>query len=474
MISLGQRGGPNIAFDLPTQCGYDSDDCMAHGEVGKTGVAVDTLRDWEFMYDAFTGDNDLDKIASNWTINAPCNIILAMHITLAEKRSIPQSKLRGTPQNNILKEFVARGTYIFPPKQSMRMVRDTIVYCTKNIPLMNTISIYAYHMREAGASAVQGLAFTLSHAIAYAQLGIGAGLDVDDILPRFSFLSNSGSMDVFREIALARAGRRMWAKIAREKLGAKKPRSWLMHGAGGAHQGYHTATAQRPLNNLTRSVIGGVTSALSGGAGQCDPPFDEALGLGWSLEARQLALDATRIINYEAGLRKVLDPWAGSYFMEALTDQIETEAWTLINKIDALGGAVAAIENGFMQEEVARSAYEYQRQIETGERMVVGVNSFTGKNELDVTVNKVVPHPYDPEKRADAERRQLANLAKVKRERDNHEVELTLKQLEDAAQDESVNLIPLFIEAVKSYASIGEICRTLRKVFGEYSEYGTI
>lgn len=474
MASLGQRGGPNLAFDLPTQCGYDSDDSMARGEVGRTGVAVDTLRDWEVIYEAFTDDSDLDKIASNWTINAPCNIILAMHIALAEKRGIPQSKLRGTPQNNILKEFVARGTYIFPPKPSMRMIRDTILYCSQNIPLMNTISIYAYHMREAGATAVQGLAFTLSHAIAYTQLGIEAGLDVDDFLPRFSFLSNSGSMDFFGEIALARAGRRMWAKIARGRLGAKKPRSWLMRGAGGAHQGYYSATAQRPLNNLTRSVIGGIASALSGGAGQCDPPFDEALGLGWSLEARQLALDAARIINCEARLRDVIDPLAGSYYVEALTEQIEAEAWALIDKIDAMGGAVAAVENGFMDHEIARSAYEFQRQVEAGERCIVGVNRFIGEHEFDVTVNTTVSHPYDPSKRVDAEQRQLANLAKVKRERDNHEVKLTLKRLEEAAQDESVNLIPLLVNAVKAYATIGEICGTLRKVFGEYRLYVSI
>ncbi len=265
MAAIGRPGGPNIAFDLPTQIGYDSDNPLVRGEVGKVGVSVDTLREIEVIYEAFVGDRELDKIASNWTINAPVNIMLAMYIALAEKRGIPLEKLRGTPQNDILKEFVARGTYIFPIKPSMRMTRDTITYCTEHMPLLNTISICGYHMREAGATAAQVIAFTFSNAIAYVQLGIDAGLDVDAFVPRFSFLNFGGSMELFREVALQRAARRMWARIMKERFGAKNPRSWILRPVGWARSGEFVKTRQRPLNNLTRHVIGGVADALSGG-----------------------------------------------------------------------------------------------------------------------------------------------------------------------------------------------------------------
>jgi len=478
MQSRGRRGGPNIAFDLPTQCGYDSDEPVSRGEVGKVGVAVDTLRDFEIIYEAFTGDNDLDKIASNWTINAPANIILAMYIALAKKRGIPQEKLRGTPQNDILKEFIARGTYIFPPKPSMRMVRDTITYCHEHMPLMNAISICMYHIREAGATAAQSLGFCFSNAIAYVQLGMDAGLTVDDFIPCFTWLpQESGSMDILKEIARARVARRMWAKIMRERFGAKDPRNWRGRGLGNANIGSYDRTVRRPLNNLTRIVLGFVASALSGG----DPftgappggfPYDEPLGLGHSLEAVQLNVDADRIIRYEAKLREVIDPWVGSYYMESLTNQIEEEAWQIINKIDAMGGAVAAIEEGYMQREIARSAYERQRRIEGGEEVIVGVNEFLGESELEVDITRVIPHPYDPVKRAEAEEKQKTNLTRVKGERDNQAVQVTLKRLAEAAQDKSLNLIPPTLETVEAYASIGEICHILREVFGEYQAYG--
>ena len=469
--SSGRVGGPNIAFDLPTQCGYDSDSPMARGEVGKVGVAVDTLRDFEVIYENFVGNNDLDRIASNFTINAPCNIILAMYIALAEKREIPPAKLRGTPQNDILKEFVARGTYIFPPRPSMRMIRDTITYCTEHLPLMNTISICGYHMREAGATGPQVLAYTFSNAIAYVQLAIDAGLDVDVFLPRFTFLNFGGSMELFKEIAVNRAGRRMWAKIVRERFGSKNPRCWILRQVAAGGSGEATKTVQRPLNNFTRAVLGGVASALSGGVPFTGFPYDEPLGLGHSLEGWQLNIDAMRIMTLEAKLCEVTDPLAGSYYVESLTDQVEEEAWREIEKIDAMGGAAAAIEKGYMQREITKSAYQFQRALETGERVIVGVNQFTGEQELEVLPSRLVEHPYDPQKRAAAEEKQIAKLAGVKRERDNESVQACLNRLDEAARDEEVNLIPPILEAVKAYATLGEMCRVLRGVFGEYQAY---
>jgi methylmalonyl-CoA mutase N-terminal domain len=474
MQGRGREAGPNIAFDLPTQCGYDSDHPMARGEVGRTGVAIDTLRDFEVLYEAFTGDRDLDRIASDWTINAPTNIILAMYAALAKKRGIPLDKLRGTPQNDILKEFMARGAYIFPPKPSMRMVRDSITYCTENMPLMNTISICSNHIQQAGATYPQRLAFYFADAIAYVQLGIDAGLDVDTFLPRFTFLGYGGSMELLKEIALWRAGRRMWAKIVKDRFKAKDVRCYRMRTPGVGMSGYDSMTKQRPLNNLVRGVFAGIAAALAGYPPSCEPPYDEALGLGWSIEAMQLARDAARVIQYEGKLTEVLDPLAGSYYVESLTDQFEEEAWNIIDKIDAMGGVVAAIENGYMQRELARSAYQRQKEIETGERVVVGINAFVGESELEVTTNRLVPHPYDPERRAEAEERQIANLTQVKRERDNQKVEAALKRLGEAAQDEKVNLIPSIMESVEAYATVGEICDALRGVLGEYIEYGTL
>ncbi|MFC2042318.1 methylmalonyl-CoA mutase [Chloroflexota bacterium] len=471
-IARGRRQGPNQAFDLPTQIGYDSDSSLARGEVGKAGVSIDTLRDMEIIYEAFVGDMDLDKIASNWTINAPANIILAMYIALAEKRGIPQEKLRGTPQNDIFKEFIARGTYIFPVKPSLRMVRDTIVYCHEHMPLMNTISICGNHMREQGATATQTLAFVICNLITYVQVGVDAGLDVDEFVPRFSANHLSGSMEFFKEIALQRATRRLWAKTIKERFGAKNPRTCLYRPSQWARQGDSTCTVQRPLNNFTRAVIGGIAGALSGGNPGVVPPYDEPLGLGWSREALQLNEDARRIIQYEAQLCDVTDPLAGSYYVESLTDEIEREAEGIIARIDAMGGTVAAIENGFMQQEIWRSAYEYQRQVESGERVIVGVNAFTDEHELEVLTNRLVPHPYDPKKRAQAEEKQIANLREVKQNRDNREVKGLLKRLNEAAGDDKVNLIPPILEAVKAYATVGEICDVLRGVFGEYRPSG--
>lgn len=468
MQSLGQRSGPNLAFDLPTQCGYDSDSPQAEGEVGRVGVAVDTLRDMEVIYEAFTGPLDLDRVGSNFTINAPANIILAMYLAIAEKRGIGFDKLRATPQNDILKEFVARGTYIFPPRPSMRMVRDTITFGTKHAPQINVVSIGGYHIREAGATREQDLAFSMAIGMAYLREGVKAGLDIDSFAPKFTFNAFGGSMELLKEVAFQRAVRRMWANILRERFGARNPKSWLLRQPGGAHMGRNNATQQRPLNNLTRAVVGGIAAALAGAPPNCEPPYDEPLGLGWSLEAVQLAEDAARILQYEAKLTEVIDPLAGSYYVEAMTDEIENSAWEIVNYIESLGGAVAAIEAGYLQREVAKSAYERQRAIESGKLALVGVNKFTGDHELEVLTTRLVANPYDPQKRELAEARQKANLAEVKRSRDNREVARVLRELEAAARREEVNLIPLLIQGVKAYATLGEMCGVLRGIFGEY------
>ena len=463
--TLARGGGPNIAFDLPTQLGYDSDHELSEGEVGKVGVAVDTLRDFEVIYEAFTGEMDLDKIASNWTINATTNIILAMYIALADKRGIPREKLRGTPQNDILKEFVARGTQIFPVGPSMRMVRDTITYCTENLPGMNTISICGYHIREAGATRVQAIAFAFANAIAYFNTAIDAGLDIDRFVGKTTFLNFGGGMEVLKEAACRRAARRVWAKIMRDRFGSKNPSHWIYRELGGGLVGFWTCTKQRPLNNLVRVAIGAAFSALIGEPPVCEPPFDEPLGLGHSIEARQLAADAARIIMEECKLADVQDALAGSYYVESLTDRYEKEIFELIQKIDEMGGAVKAVESGWMKDEVMKSAIEYLRGMETGEVIQVGVNKYTEEDEIEVMTPRT--SPYKAERREDAEARQIRNLQKIKKQRDNRRVKACLEKIENAARDEKANLIPLFIDAVKEYATIGEICDVLRGVFGE-------
>jgi methylmalonyl-CoA mutase N-terminal domain/subunit len=353
------------------------------------------------------------------------------------------------------------------------MTRDTIVFCAENAPGINPVSISGYHMREAGASAAQALAFTLSNGIAYFQLGIDAGLEVDKFAGQMTFLSLGGSMDFYREIAVRRAERRMWAKIMKERFEAKNPRSWIQRQPGVLFLAAAT-TAQRPLNNLTRGVVGAMASAMAGFGPLVAPPYDEPLGLGWSLEAQQLSEDAMRVLICEAGITDVLDPFAGSYFMESLTDEVEAEAWEIINKIDEMGGAVAAIEQGYLQREIARSAYEFQRGVEMGEKVIVGVNAFLGENELEVETSRLVAHPYDPKKREEAEQRQLDNLAQVKKERDNEAVKASLERLKEAANDESVNLIPPLMDCARLYASEGEMVNALKEVFGEYEAYGTV
>lgn len=468
MKKLGSRTGPNIAFDLPTQCGYDSDSPLASGEVGKVGVAVDTLRDLEVIFEAFSGENDIDRTASNFTINAPANIIMVMYMALAEKRGISWEKLRATPQNDILKEFVARGTYIFPPRPSMRMFRDSLVFFTKYLPNVNITSIGGYHIREAGATREQDLAFSMAIGAAYLQEGINAGLPVDSFAPRFTFNAFGGSMEFFKEIAFHRAARRMWAKLLKEKFGAQNERSLTLRIPITVYPGNFNCTVQRPLNNLVRSVVGGIAAALAGGPPNCYPPYDEPMGLGWSLEAIQLSEDAARILQHEARLVDVIDPLAGSYYVESLTSQLEEAAWAEFEKIQKMGGAVAAIENGYMQREVARSAYERQKRLEEGKELIVGVNCYTGENELEVTTTRLVAHPYDPKRREEAEEKQIANLKALKEKRDNKEVARLLKELKSAAQKEEENLIPYFLHCVKVYVTLQEMCDVLREVFGEY------
>jgi methylmalonyl-CoA mutase N-terminal domain/subunit len=455
-------------MDLPTQCGYDSDNPLIRGDVGKVGVAIDSLRDMEIIFEAFQGDRDLDKIASNFTINAPANVIIGMFLALAENRGIAWDKLRGTPQNDILKEFVSRGTYIFPPQPSIRMFRDSALFFINHVPKMNITSIGGYHIREAGCTREQDLAFSMAIGMAYLNEGVNAGIDIDELASRFTFNAFGGSMEMLKEVAFQRAARRMWATILKEKFGAKNPKSMIIRQAGGARISNANTTKQRPLNNLTRGVVGGVSSALGGAPPNVYPPFDEPLGLGWSLEAIQLSEDAGRILQYEAKLTEVTDPLAGSYYIEKLTDDIEAAAWSEVEKIEKMGGAVRAIESGYIQREVARSAYEKQKRIETCEDIVVGVNSFTDESDIEVTVDRVVDHPYDPGKREESEARQIEALKQLRKNRDNQTVSRLLKELNTAAKDEQKNLYPVFIECAKAYVTEGEICDVLRDVFGEY------
>lgn len=466
-----RRKGANVAFDLPTQCGYDSDDPMSRGEVGKVGIAVDTFQDFETLYAAFDGVVTLDNMSSNWTINGMANVILAMYIALAESKGIPQHKLRGTPQNDILKETVARGTANFSLDASMRMTGDTIVYVDKYMPQMNALSVAGFHMRDAGATAAQVTAFVYANAIAYVQLGVDAGLDPDEFVPRhFTLLGGGGSMDFFLEIARIRASRRIWPQIMRQRFNSKNPRAWFMRSTDRAMTGNIPTTRQRAINNLVRGVVGGIAAALSGDQPSGGTPFDEPLGLAHSYEAQQLSLDAARILKHEARLGEVLDPLAGSYYVESLTDQLEQEAWEIMKKIDDMGGAVEAVRNGWMEREIARGAYNYQRQVEAGQRVIVGVNKFTGENEIDITPRIIMTasHPYDPQKRAQAEEVQIAKLARIKKERDNDRVKYALRDLREAAKNEKENLIPHLVTTVKTYATWGEIANTLRDVFGDY------
>ncbi len=449
LLAQGQTG-LSVAFDLPTQIGYDADDPMATGEVGKVGVSVSSLRDMEILF----RDIPLDKVSTSMTINAPAAILLAMYIAVAKRQGIDPKWLRGTIQNDILKEYVARGTYIFPPGPSMRLITDVFKYCAKHVPRWNTISISGYHIREAGANAVQEVAFTLANAIAYVQAAIDSGLQVDEFAAQLSFFFAAHNQ-FLEEVAKFRAARRLWAQIMRDRFKAQDPKSWMLR--------FHTQTAgstltaQQPENNIVRVTIQALAAVLGGTQSLHTNSMDEALWLPTEKSVR-IALRTQQIIGYESGVADTVDPLAGSYVIEYLTDEISQRALDYIRKIDAMGGALAAIENGYIQQEIQESAYRYQQAVESKEQIIVGVNAFQIEEQLDLERLKVDPA---------IEAAQRARLAELRAQRDNAKVSELLTRLEHAARG-SENLMPLFIECVENDITLGEICRVLRQVWGEY------
>ena len=455
LLEQGQTG-LSVAFDLPTQIGYDSDDEMAIGEVGKVGVAIDSLEDMETLFHKIP----LDRVSTSMTINSPAAILLAMYIVVAEKQGVPAEKLRGTIQNDILKEYSSRGTYIFPPKPSMRIITDMFSYCTEKVPQWNAISISGYHIREAGSTAVQEVAFTLANGIAYVEAALKAGLDVDAFGPRLSFFFNA-HLDFFEEVAKYRAARRLWARIMKERFKAKNPKSMMIR--------FHTQTAgctltaQQPKNNIVRVAFQALSAVLGGTQSLHTNSMDEALALP-SEEAVQIALRTQQLIAYETGVADTVDPLAGSYYVEALTKEIYERAEAYINKIDEMGGAVAAIEKGYIQREIQDSAYRYQREIEQEERIVVGQNRFQVEEAKPGGLLRV-----DPSVRTS----QIERLKKLRSKRDDERLKKTLSDLKKGAQGKE-NLMPLILEAVKAYATLGDVCDVLRDVFGEYQQVGTL
>ncbi len=445
--------GLSTAFDMPTLYGLDTDDPRAIGEFGKCGVAISSLADMEILFDGIP----VDQITTSMTINSPAAIIWAMYIAAAEKRGIPRARLGGTIQNDILKEYIAQKEFIFPPKPSMRLVVDTMEFGAREMPLWNTISISGYHIREAGATAAQELAFTLADGMEYVRWGLARGMKIDDFAPRLSFFFNAHN-DFFEEIAKYRAARRIWARWMRETMGAQNPRSWLMR--------FHTQTAgvsltaQQPMNNVIRVAIQALAAVLGGTQSLHTNSLDEAWALP-SESAVTIALRTQQIIAHESGVTNTVDPLGGSYFVEALTNRLEREAYAYFDKIEQLGGVLPAIEKGFFQREIAESAARYQAEIEKKERIIVGVNDYVVEEELKVPLLRV--------DEAGAQR-QIARLQRIRRERDNVKVGACLDAIRDAAQRENVNLMPLFIEAVKAYATLGEIMDVLRRVWGEYKE----
>lgn len=449
--------GLSCAFDLPTQIGYDSDHAMAEGEVGKVGVAIDSLADMEILFDSI----DLSKVSTSMTINAPASVLLAMYIAVAEKNGVSADKLRGTIQNDILKEYAARGTYIFPPKPSMRLITNIFEYCSKNVPQWNTISISGYHIREAGSTASQEIAFTIADGIAYCDAAIKAGLNVDDFAGRLSFFWNAHN-NVLEEVAKFRASRRVWAKVMKERFGAKNPKSWMLR--------VHTQTAgsmltaQQPDNNIVRVALQTAAAVMGGTQSLHTNSKDEALALPTEDSVR-IALRTQQIVAYESGLADVVDPLGGSYYVEALTNQIEKEAWEYIGKIDDIGGAVVAIEQGYIQKEIQDSAYKWQMEVEKGDRIIVGVNKF-----------QIEEKPVEGLLRVDASVGELQKkkLADLRAKRDNNAVNNALESLRKACQDDNANLMPYILDAVKTYATLGEICGVMREVFGEYQPHATL
>jgi len=449
LLQQGQTG-LSVAFDFPTQVGYDCDHAMAKGEVGKAGVSVSCLKDMEILFN----DIPLDKVTTSMTINAPALILLAMYLVVGEKQGVPQAKLDGTVQNDILKEYVARGMYIFPPKPSMKLVTDIFEYCSLNMPKWNTISISGYHIREAGATAPQEVAFTLANGIAYVDAAIQGGLNLDDFASRLSFFFAAHN-NFLEETAKFRAARRLWARIMRERFKAKNPAAWQLR--------FHTQTsgvaltAQQPHNNIVRVTLQALAAVLGGTQSLHTNSYDEAYALP-SEEAATIALRTQQIIAYESDVADTVDPLAGSYCIESLTNKMEEEAMKYIDKIDDLGGAIVAIEKGYMQREIVESAYRHQREIENKERVIVGLNQFTTEEETPIKTLRI-----DPE----VEKRQMKRLNVIKKGRNKENLKNVLNQLRHAAEHDK-NLMPVIIRAVKEYATLGEICNVLSEVYGDY------
>jgi len=451
LLEQGQTG-LSVAFDLPTQLGYDADDPLAEGEVGKVGVSISSLDDMRVLFDGIP----LDRVSTSMTINAPAAVILAMYIAVAKEQGVEPKRLRGTVQNDILKEYVARGTYIFPPRPSMRLVTDLFRYCAVEIPKWNTISISGYHIREAGSTAVQEVAFTLANGIAYVQAAVDAGLDVDTFAPRLSFFFNAHN-DFLEEVAKFRAARRLWARIMRERFGAKNPRSWRLRFH--AQTAGSALTAQQPEINVVRVTLQALAAVLGGAQSLHTNSRDEALWLPTE-ESVRIALRTQQIIAHESGVANTVDPLAGSYVVEHLTNEIERQAVAYIEKIDGMGGALAAIEKGYIQQEIADAAYRYQQAVERGEQIIVGVNAYQIEEEAAGLERLVV----DPA----VEARQRERLAALRARRDEERVSAALARIETAARWEGEPLMPLFIHAVEVDCTLGEICGVLRGVWGEY------
>lgn len=451
LIEQGSAG-LSVAFDLPTQIGYDSDHALSEGEVGKVGVAIDSLADMEILFDGIP----LDKVSTSMTINAPASVLLAMYIAVGEKQGVPADKLRGTIQNDILKEYIARGTYIFPTEPSMRLITNIFEYCSKDVPKWNTISISGYHIREAGSTAAQEVGFTLADGIAYVEAAIEAGLDVDSFAPRLSFFFNAHN-DLLEEVAKFRAARRLWAKIMKERFGAKDPKSMRLKFH--TQTGGSTLTAQQPENNIVRVAIQTLAAVLGGTQSLHTNSKDEALALPTEDSVR-VALRTQQVVAYESGVTNTVDPLAGSYYIEAKTKEIEERAMEYINKIDDIGGAPKAIDMGYIQQEIMDAAYQYQKEVESNDRIVVGMNKFQIEEEPPKGLLRVDPSVGESQKE---------KLVKLRAERDNEAVQEKLEALREACKGDD-NLMPFILDAVRVYATLGEICGVMREVFGEYQQ----
>lgn len=449
LLDQGQTG-LSVAFDLPTQVGYDADDPIAAGEVGKVGVSISSIKDMEMLF----SEIPLDRVSTSMTINSPAAILLAMYVAVARRQGVDLGKLRGTIQNDILKEYVARGTYIFPPGPSMRLITDIFKYCQESVPRWNTISISGYHIREAGATAVQEVAFTLINAIAYVQAAIDAGLNIDEFGGQLSFFF-SADKNFLEEVAKFRAARRLWAQIMRDRFGARNKKAWMLRFH--TQTGGSTLTAQQPENNIVRVTLQALSAVLGGTQSLHTNSKDEALWLPTE-KSVQTALRTQQVIAYETGLADSVDPLAGSYLVENLTDEIAKEAQKYISRVDELGGALKAIELGFIQNEIQSSAYDYQRAVESGKQIVVGVNKFQGEEEIEM--ERLVVDPS-------IEQEQRERLAVLRLNRDNVRVNELLDRLDQAAR-QATPLMPLLVECVDNDVTLGEICNTLRTVWGEY------